>query len=87
MDKGNVCQNSGQYVDNHFVQVDKMVHIGSGAEKNVFDLNLSRYACYLIIQNADPKKEVVALGQTYFAIQIRKQELAEEKFDFNKKAP
>ncbi len=50
------CQNSGQDADDHFVQVDKMVRIGSGAERNIFDLNLSRYACYLIIQNADPKK-------------------------------
>ena len=79
------CQNSEQEVENHFVQVDKMVSIGSGAERNIFDLHLSRYACYLIIQNADPKKEIVALGQTYFAIQTRKQELADEKFDFNKK--
>ena len=79
------CQKSEQEVDNHFVQVDKMVSIGSGAKRNIFDLNLSRYACYLIIQNADPKKEVVAFGQTYFAIQTRKQELAEEEFDFNKK--
>jgi DNA-damage-inducible protein D len=63
-----------------------MVRIGSSAERNIFDLNLSRYACYLIIQNADPKKEVVAIGQTYFAVQTRKQELAEEEFDFNKKS-
>ncbi len=56
------CQNSEQQVEDHFVQVDKMVRIGSGAERNIFDLHLSRYACYLIIQNADPKKEVVALG-------------------------
>ena len=61
-----------------------MVNIGSGAERNIFDLNLSRYACYLIIQNADPRKEVVALGQTYFAIQTRRQELADEDFDFDK---
>ena len=74
------CQSSGQEADNHFVQVDKMVRIGSNAERNIFDLNLSRYACYLIIQNADPKKEVVALGQTYFAVQTRKQELAANLF-------
>ncbi len=79
------CINSEQQVENHFAQVDKMVRIGSGAERNVGDLFLSRYACYLIIQNADPKKEVVALGQTYFAIQTRKQELADQEFDFNKK--
>jgi DNA-damage-inducible protein D len=80
------CQNSEQEAENHFVQVDKMVRIGSGAERNIGDLHLSRYACYLIIQNADPKKEVVALGQTYFAIQTRKQELVEGEFDFNKKS-
>lgn len=79
------CQNSEQQVENHFVQVDKMVRIGSGAERNISDLFLSRYACYLIIQNADPKKEVVALGQTYFAIQTRKQELADQGFDFSDK--
>ena len=80
------CQNSDQQANDHFVQVDKMVRIGSGAERNVGDLFLSRYACYLIIQNADPKKEVVALGQTYFAIQTRRQELTDEEFDFNKKS-
>ncbi len=80
------CQKSEQQEKNHFVQVDKMVRIGSGAERNVGDLDLSRYACYLIIQNADPNKEVVALGQTYFAIQTRKQELADQKFDFNEKS-
>ncbi len=79
------CKNSGQEIENHFPLVEKMVRIGSGAERDIGDLLLSRYACYLIIQNADPKKEVVALGQTYFAIQTRKQELAEEEFDFNKK--
>jgi len=53
--------------------VDEMVKIGSGAEKPINTIHLSRYACYLIIQNSDPSKEVVALGQTYFAIQTRKQ--------------
>lgn len=79
------CQNSGQEIENHFPRVEKMVKIGSGAERDIGDLFLSRYACYLIIQNADPKKEVIALGQTYFAVQTRKQELAEEEFNFNKK--
>jgi len=79
------CNNSGQEIDDHFPRVEKMVRLGSGAVRDIGDLFLSRYACYLIIQNADPKKEVVALGQTYFAIQTRKQELAEEEFDFNKK--
>lgn len=71
------CNNSGQKDLDHFVRVDKMVEIGSGAQRNIGDLHLSRYACYLIVQNADPSKQVVALGQTYFAIQTRKQEIQE----------
>lgn len=69
------CRNSNQDPNDHFSQVGRMVEIGSGAEREIEDIILSRYACYLIVQNADPKKEVVALGQTYFAIQTRKQEL------------
>ena len=80
------CKNSGQEIEDHFPRVEKMVSIGSGAERDIGDLFLSRYACYLIIQNADPKKELVALGQTYFAIQTRRQELADEEFDFEKKS-
>jgi DNA-damage-inducible protein D len=72
------CTNSGQRITDHFVQVDKMVPIGSDAQRIVEDFQLSRYACYLIVQNADPSKPVVALGQTYFAIQTRKQELIEQ---------
>jgi len=79
------CKNSGQEIEDHFPRVEKIVDIGSGAKRDIGDLHLSRYACYLIIQNADPTKEIVALGQTYFAIQTRKQELADEEFDFNKK--
>ncbi len=73
------CTKSGLTVENHFVHVDKMVKIGSGAQRRVGDLHLSRYACYLIVQNADPSKEVVAHGQTYFAVQTRKQELGEQQ--------
>ena len=72
------CKNSKNNVLDHFVEADKMVLIGSGAEREIKDIILSRYACYLIVQNGDPKKEAVALGQTYFAIQTRKQELAEQ---------
>lgn len=74
------CKNSGQEPENHFPHVEKLVEIGSGAKRDIGDINLSRYACYLIVQNSDPSKEVVALGQTYFAIQTRKQEVLEENF-------
>lgn len=76
------CQNSDQVVEHHFLRVEKMVDLGSGAKRDIGDLHLSRYACYLIVQNADPSKEVVALGQTYFAVQTRKQELIEQQ-DFD----
>ena len=69
------CSNSGNIVDNHFSQLGRMVPLGSDALREVRDYNLSRYACYLITQNADSNKREVALGQTYFAIQTRKQEI------------
>lgn len=72
------CRNSGQPPENHFVLVNNMVQIGSGARREVEDYMLSRYACYLIVQNGDPSKPVIANGQTYFAIQTRKQELQEQ---------
>ncbi len=71
------CQNSGQGVSDHFIQVDKMIKAGKGAKRHIEDIHLSRYACYLIVQNADPSKPIVALGQTYFAVQTRRQELAD----------
>lgn len=72
------CKNSNQNPDDHFPRVEKLVPIGSDAVRDIGDLNLSRYACYLIVQNADPtNKPIVALGQTYFAVQTRKQELIE----------
>ena len=74
------CENSNNAVLNHFSQVGKMVEIGSGAKRKQMDFKLSRYACYLIVQNASPNKEVVALGQTYFAIQTRKQEITEKEY-------
>src|SRR3990167_887653 len=73
------CKNSGQKVSDHFVDINEMVQIGSGAERELDTIHLSRYACYLIVQNADPSKEIVALGQTYFAVQTRKQEIIESK--------
>ncbi|MDQ3110814.1 MAG: DNA damage-inducible protein D [Bacteroidota bacterium] len=73
--------NSGQEPSDHFAEASKMVGIGSGSTREIDDLQLTRYACYLVVQNADPSKEAVALGQTYFAIQTRKQELQNQKFD------
>lgn len=73
------CSKSGQSIEDHFVGVGKMVPLGSGSEREVPDILLSRYACYLIAQNGDPKKEPIAFAQTYFAMQTRKQELVEER--------
>ena len=75
------CFNSGHRIEDHFVDVTEMVALGSGAERPIKVTLLSRYACYLAIQNADPKKEIVAHGQTYFAIQTRRQELADESIE------
>ena len=71
------CTNSGQNVNDHFARTSEMVEIGSKAQRKVEDYKLSRYACYLIAQNGDSRKMVIALAQTYFAIQTRKQELSE----------
>lgn len=73
------CLNSAHRVEDHFEQILEMVSIGSGAQRPVEDWKLSRYACYLVIQNADPSKPLVALGQSYFAVQTRRQELAEDE--------
>ncbi len=70
------CQNSGRNIDDDFAEVSKIVEAGA-TQKKVTDYELSRYACYLIVQNGDPRKEVIALGQTYFAIQTRRQEVAD----------
>lgn len=72
------CENSDINVSNHFVDANKMINLAKGAIREVKDYFLSRYACYLTVQNADPRKKMVALAQSYFAIQTRKQELAEE---------
>lgn len=71
------CDSSGQTISDHFANVGKMVGIGSGTERKIDDIMLSRYACYLIVMNGDPRKEVIAVGQTYFAIKTRQQELIE----------
>ena len=75
------CSNSENNIDNHFVELNKMVKIGSKAGRKIKDYKLSRYACYLIVQNADPSKEVIALGQTYFDIQTRKMEVLENEYN------
>ena len=72
------CRNSGQRVEDHIEDLLTMVDIGSGAKRQVEDYRLSRYACYLIVQNGDPSKPVIANGQTYFAAQTRRQELADD---------
>lgn len=75
------CETSKNNVSDHFLQVGKMVDIGSKTTREISDYKLSRYACYLIVQNSDPRKKVVALGQTYFAIKTRIQELTEQEYE------
>lgn len=72
------CENSGLNPDDHFAEIRKMVPIGSGAERAVEDYMLSRFACYLVVMNGDPRKEVIAVGQAYFAVKTRQQELIEK---------
>lgn len=79
------CKTTGEAVSDHFVDVNKMVRIGSGAERRQDDIMLTRYACYLIAQNGDPRKEQIAFAQSYFAIQTRKQELLEERIQLNER--
>ena len=75
------CNNSNINSTNHFIDVNKMVNIGSNAFRKLVDYKLSRYACYLIAQNADPRKEIVARAQTYFAVQTRRQELLDKEYE------
>lgn len=76
------CKSAQIEVSDHFAEVSKMVMIGSGAERKLKDYMLTRYACYLIAQNGDPKKEEIAFAQSYFAVQTRKQELIEERISY-----
>lgn len=75
------CLNSNYNVSDHFIGIDKMINLAKNAVRNIQDYKLTRYACYLIVLNCDPRKKIIALAKTYFAMQTRRQELNEKKYD------